>query len=373
LDAHAGLDLTGSILQIALIDLLLSGDNAVVIALACGQLPPAIRRPAIWLGTGGAVLLRVLLAFVATAALRAPLLKAAGALLLLLIALELAAGPRSPTAGRMADGRAGLWRAVLTILAADAIMSLDNVVAVAAAAHDQPLLLVFGLALSVPLLVFASFGVTRLLQDHPWLVMGGAALLGWVAGDTAVHDPLYARTLAEQSFGLVSLAPLLGALYVLVQGSRLRAARAAQAPAQPDHAGEIFPASAVPAAVLPAPVPSTAVLPTAALPDPVPPDPLPPDAVPTDAVPPDAAPADAALAGAAPSLTLASDAPASDALATEPVLSMTDEGLPAWRALLARASPMDLAVMAGVAVPLLAFVGMIFYLVGRAVFGGHAH
>jgi len=114
---------------------------------------------------------------------------------------------------------------MVLIVVADAVMSLDNVVAVAAAAQDNLLYLVLGLLISVPLLVFASLFVTRLLAHQPLLIDAGAALLGWIAGKTAVADPAVAGFLNTQSFGLVALAPVLGALYVVIQGRRLRAQR----------------------------------------------------------------------------------------------------------------------------------------------------
>jgi YjbE family integral membrane protein len=219
-------DVVGPILQICLIDLLLSGDNAILIAMACQHLPLDVRRKAVLLGTGVAVAFRVVLAFAATLALRAPYLKLIGAVLLLLIAIELLA---SDSADRKAastqDPAAGIWKAIVLIVVADAVMSLDNVVAVAAAAQDNLLYLFLGLLLSVPILVFSSLLITRLLDAHPAVIQAGAALLGWVAGKTAVSDPAIAAQLEAQSFGLVALAPVLGAAYVLLQGRILREQR----------------------------------------------------------------------------------------------------------------------------------------------------
>jgi len=221
-------DVIGPILQICLIDLLLSGDNAILIAMACQHLPQSVRQKAVYMGTGAAVAFRVLLTFVAMLALRAPYLKLLGAVLLLLIAIELLG---SDTSKRKAppehDPREGIWKAVVLIVVADAVMSLDNVVAVAAAAQDNLIFLFLGLLLSVPILVFSSLLITRLLDAHPVLIEAGAALLGWIAGKTAVSDPAVAATLDTQSFGLVALAPALGAAYVLLQGRLLRARRAA--------------------------------------------------------------------------------------------------------------------------------------------------
>lgn len=238
----------GAILQICLIDLLLSGDNAILIAMACRSLPVEVRRQAVGLGTGAAVAFRVLLTFAATLALRAPYLKLIGAVLLLLIAIELLAsdpGERKATPAGVAG--AGIWKAIVMIVVADAVMSLDNVVAVAAAAQDNFLYLLLGLLISVPVLVFSSLIVTRILDSHPWLVEAGAALLGWIAGRTAVADPAIAGTLDTQSFGLVALAPVLGAAYVLLQGRRLRVQRALAGGARAAAARAPLPSSAAPA------------------------------------------------------------------------------------------------------------------------------
>jgi len=223
------LDVIGPILQICLIDLLLSGDNAILIAMACQHLPEGVRQKAVLMGTGAAVLFRVLLTFAATLALRLPYLKLIGAVLLLLIAIELLG---SDTSKRKAapphDPSEGIWKAILLIVVADAVMSLDNVVAVAAAAQDNLLFLFLGLLLSVPILIFSSLLVVRLLDAHPILIEAGAGLLGWIAGKTAVSDPAIATTLDAQSFGLAAMAPVLGAAYVLLQGRLLRAQRTAQ-------------------------------------------------------------------------------------------------------------------------------------------------
>ncbi len=231
LELSTDLDTLGLIAQICLIDLLLSGDNAIVIALACRELPKDLRKRAIWLGTGVAVGLRVILTFAATLALRAPYLRLIGALLLLLIAIELLAGQTHGRgrSARPAGADAGIWRAVGLIVVADAIMSVDNVVAVAAAAQDSFLLLFLGLLVSVPILVFSSLLISRIMESQPVVVQGGGVLLGWIAGKTAVADPSIAGSLAGQSFGLFALAPVLGALYVWIQGGLLRDVRSGTA------------------------------------------------------------------------------------------------------------------------------------------------
>ena len=230
MDLASGTDWLWPLVQIVFIDLLLSGDNAIAIALACRDLPPAQRRHAMLLGTGGAVALRVLFATLASLLLRLSWLKIAGGVLLIAIGIELLAGPPAGKRPHEVAVSDRLSRAVLTILGADAVMSLDNAVGLAAVARDSVLLLVIGLLLSIPMLFFASSMIIRWLEREPLLVPAGAALLGWVAGSTLVADPVVAPFLDTQSFGLASLAPALCAVYVVVQGRILRERRAGPAP-----------------------------------------------------------------------------------------------------------------------------------------------
>jgi YjbE family integral membrane protein len=346
-------DVIGPVLQICLIDLLLSGDNAILIALACQRLPAELRRKAVLLGTGAAVLFRVLLTLVATLALRAPYLKLVGGVLLLLIAIELLAGSEGAQRPAAPGGpRTDIGRAVAMIVVADLVMSLDNVVAVAAAAQDNLLYLVFGLLLSVPILVFSSLLITRLLASQPLLVEGGAALLGWIAGKTLVADPAIAPALAAQSFGLVALAPLLGAAYVLVQGRLLREQRR--------HApGAALVERAAAPALPPPPAPAIARVPAAAVPVPVPvPEPLAaPAAAPAAPMPPvPAAPAPLdARRAAGPAAETAAPASA-DAAGAAPAQAGGK-----------RFSAMDYTIMAGVAVPALGLVATLIYIIGKAI------
>ena len=216
----------GSLLEICLIDLLLSGDNALVIALACRDLPRSMWRKVVWLGTACAVVLRIALTSVAALVLRVPFLKLIGAVLLVAIAIRLLAqDPRDHE--HEGAQRYDLWKALTTILVADTVMSLDNVLAVAAASRGSLTLLALGLALSVPILIFGSLMVIRLLDRYPLLILAGAGVLGWVAGDTAVSDPAIQPWIDSQSFGLAACAPLIGAVYVMVQGTLAR--RSAQA------------------------------------------------------------------------------------------------------------------------------------------------
>ncbi|GLK55333.1 YjbE family integral membrane protein [Methylopila capsulata] len=175
-----------SLLQIIWIDLLLSGDNAVVIALACRKLPADQRKLGILLGAGAAVALRIIFAFFITFLLGVPFLKVAGGLLLFWIAIKLATDEQEDHAD--VEASANLWGAVRTIAIADAVMSLDNVVAIAAAAKGHPELFIFGLLLTIPLIIAGSTLLSAILQKFPILVWIGAALLGWIAGEMILGD-----------------------------------------------------------------------------------------------------------------------------------------------------------------------------------------
>lgn len=168
------------------VNIILSGDNAVVIALAARSLPPAQQKRAVFWGAGAAIVLRVALGAFAAALLLLPGLKLVGGALLLWIGVKLLV----PESGDGHEIRAAdsLWIAVRTILVADVVMSLDNVVAVAAAAGGDIVLLAIGLALSIPLVVFGATFVMRLMERWPVIVTAGAGLLGFVAGEMAWED-----------------------------------------------------------------------------------------------------------------------------------------------------------------------------------------
>lgn len=183
-----------SVLQIVWIDLLLSGDNAVVIALACRALPPRQRRIGMLLGAGTAVALRIVFALAITWLLAVPLLRVVGGVLLVWIAVKLALGEDEDA--HTVDESTSLWRAVRTIAIADAVMSLDNVVAIAAAAKGHVELFVFGLLLSIPLIVMGATLISRLLQKYPAIVWAGAGLLGWIAGEMIATDPFVVERIA---------------------------------------------------------------------------------------------------------------------------------------------------------------------------------
>ena len=206
--------------QIIIIDILLGGDNAVVIALASRRLPQEQRRQAIFWGIFGAVALRVVLIFFALQLLRVPFLKLGGGLLLLWIGVKLLL-PQEEGAGRDIDASANLLGAIKTIIVADAVMSLDNVIAIAGAAKDRIGLVVFGLVVSVPIIVWGSKLVLTLMDRFPWVIMGGAALLGWIAGDMAVGDVVTKDWVAANAAWLKYGAPVIGAVGVVAVGKLL--------------------------------------------------------------------------------------------------------------------------------------------------------
>jgi YjbE family integral membrane protein len=174
--------------KIMWINILLSGDNALVIAMACRGLPPRQRFWGMVLGAGVAVLLRIIFTFIVVTLMALPYLKLVGGLALLVIAAKLLVPEHEDEEGSV-DAAAHLWAAVQIVAIADIVMSLDNVIAVAAAANGSVPLLVLGLAISVPLIVAGAALIMALLTRLPILVWAGAALLGWIAGDVMATDP----------------------------------------------------------------------------------------------------------------------------------------------------------------------------------------
>jgi YjbE family integral membrane protein len=213
-----------AVAQIILIDILLSGDNAVVIALACRNLPERQRRLGIIWGVGGAIALRVTLTFFAVSLLTLPWVKLVGAVLLLWIGVKLIA-PEDDADGHEIEAASNLFGAIRTVIIADFVMSLDNVLAVAAAARDSMFLLVFGLALSIPLMVWASRLILRLMDRYPAIILLGGALLGWIALSMAISDPLVKGILEPYKIWLGWTAPAFGALLVVAAGKIIVARR----------------------------------------------------------------------------------------------------------------------------------------------------
>jgi YjbE family integral membrane protein len=207
-----------AVVEIIWIDVLLSGDNAVVIALACRKLPKQQRLWGIVLGTIVAITLRVFFTGAVTTLMTVPYLKLVGGILLLWIAVKLLAPEENGRNGNI-EPVESLWHAVRIVAIADVVMSLDNVIAIAAAARGNYELLMFGLACSIPLIMAGAALVIALLERFPVAVWAGAALLGWIAGELIAKDPLVTSSLDPALAHKVHLAAaILGALFVVAVG-----------------------------------------------------------------------------------------------------------------------------------------------------------
>ena len=216
--------------QIIMIDILLGGDNAVVIALACRQLPLHLRLKGVLWGTAGAIVLRVILIAFALTLLQVPFLKLVGAALLLWIGVKLLQ-PQDESGHADIQASDKLWSAVKTVIIADLVMSIDNVIAIAGAAtgagsqHQLPLV-IFGLLVSVPIIIWGSQLVLKLMDRFPLIITVGGMLLGWIAGTMALSDPAVQNYLPQTlawryGFGLV------GAIGVWLVGAALKKHRQA--------------------------------------------------------------------------------------------------------------------------------------------------
>lgn len=208
-----------ALLQIIGINILLSGDNAVVIALAARNLPAKQQRIAVIGGTLGAVVMRIGFTVVVVYLMSIPYLKLVGSLLLFWIAVKLLI-PEEGNGGEEGKFKAGstITAAITTIMIADAVMSLDNVIGIAAAAKNDMALIVIGLAISIPLVVYGSTIVLKLMDRYPILITGGGALLGWVAGDIAVTDPAVEPYLASYPPVIHYAIAIAGAVFVVALG-----------------------------------------------------------------------------------------------------------------------------------------------------------
>ena len=229
-----------SLLQIMWINILLSGDNAVVIAMACRGLRPRQRLWGMILGAGVAVLLRIVFTVFVAALMLLPWLKIVGGLALFYIAAKLLVPEEADE--NETEATEHLWRAVKIVAIADIIMSLDNVIAIAAAAKGNMALLVIGLAVSIPLIVAGAAVIMALLDRFPILVWAGAALLGWIVGEVIATDPVIERYLeprlgAEGFHYVVLFAALLGAILVLIVGALWRRSKQTE-PVQKPRAAE---------------------------------------------------------------------------------------------------------------------------------------
>ena len=207
------------VFKIIMIDLLLSGDNAVVIALACRNLPAAQRRKGILYGVGGAIGLRIVLTFFAVNLLSLPYLKLVGAVLLIWIGIKLILPEETHGEGNI-KAEASLSGAIKTIIIADFVMSLDNVLGVAAVAKNNVWLLVFGLLISIPMIAWSSQMILKLIDRFSFIIYAGGALLGYVAGEMLVGEVLF-KPAVDALHALHWLVPVACALLVLTVGKWL--------------------------------------------------------------------------------------------------------------------------------------------------------
>jgi YjbE family integral membrane protein len=223
--------------QITLINIVLSGDNAVVIALAARSLPAHQQKKAVMWGAGAAVIMRIVLTIIAVELLKWPFLKIIGAVLLFWIAIKLLVPEDGDENVESSDN---LMKAIKTILIADLVMSLDNVIGVAAAAKGNTTLLIIGLAISIPLVIFGATLLMKVMERWPIIITIGAGLLGWVAGEMLVTDPFWAEAINKNFawlhahiFGFeFSWLQVIGAAFVVLFGKYLAGKHSAQAEAE---------------------------------------------------------------------------------------------------------------------------------------------
>jgi YjbE family integral membrane protein len=207
-----------AVVQIVWINILLSGDNAVVIALACRALPPRERLWGMVIGAGVASVLLIAFTAVFSVLLTLPYLRLLGGLALVWIAIKLLA-PQAHDEEDTPEAAEDLWRAVRIVVIADIVMSLDNVIAVAAVAKGQYILLIIGLSISIPVVIAGSALILWLMERFPILVWGGAAILGWVAGDIFAGDPIVQNLFGNISPQALELAAeVIGAVIVVASG-----------------------------------------------------------------------------------------------------------------------------------------------------------
>jgi YjbE family integral membrane protein len=230
-----GIELTpafwSGLAQIILVNIVLSGDNALVIALACRNLEKRHQKPAILIGSAGAIILRIIFVMIVDQLLKIGYLKLIGGLLLLWIGIKLVQGEEEGGDGVKAAG--SLWTAIRTIIIADAVMSLDNAIAIAAAAHGDTTLIILGLLISIPLIVFGATLIMLLLNRFPIIVIAGGALLGYIAGEVLATDPAYAERLAAALPNAKMVFEIGGAVITVVIGYFLQYRARQRAHAEP--------------------------------------------------------------------------------------------------------------------------------------------
>ena len=227
-----------ALVKIAVINVVLSGDNALVIALACRSLPPRDQKRAFIVGTAGIVVLMTALTSFAALLMTLPYIQIIGSLLLLWIGVKLLLPENDD--GNVKES-SNFIEAVKTIIIADIVMSLDNVLGMAGAAKGHLGMLFLGLLITMPLILFGSALLVKLMERFPSFVVIGAGLLGYVAGDMAVGDPAVKTYVDTHVHVLEQLAPIVGALFVVIAGKLLARrkngpAAAPMAPAEPSHA-----------------------------------------------------------------------------------------------------------------------------------------
>jgi YjbE family integral membrane protein len=231
-----GIELTpafwSGLAQIILVNILLSGDNALVIALACRNLQKKHQTPAILIGSAGAIVLRIIFVLVIDQIMKITYLKLVGGLLLLWIGIKLVQGEEDGD-GDGVKALGSLWGAIRTIIVADAVMSLDNAIAIAAAAHGDTVLIVLGLLISIPLIIFGATLIMLLLNRFPIIVIAGGALLGWISGDVIATDPAYADQLAAMLPHAHLIFQIGGAVITVVVGYFLQYRARQRAHAEP--------------------------------------------------------------------------------------------------------------------------------------------
>ncbi len=203
-------------LEIIFLNLLLSGDNAIVIAMASQNLPPKERKLALWWGAAAAIILRCLLAIAAVSLLQIPYLQAVGALLLIIIAVKLLLDSHTNDFAPAHKQPQTLKQAIISIIAADAIMSLDNVIAIAAAAGGDTVLIMLGIAVSIPIILWGSQLFTIMLKKFPWLAYAGAGLLAFTAGEMFISDKAVSSWQTIHQYSLHELIPLLAVPFVFI-------------------------------------------------------------------------------------------------------------------------------------------------------------
>ncbi|MDU4960606.1 MAG: TerC family protein [Sporomusaceae bacterium] len=211
-------DFLMALLSIVAIDLVLAGDNAVVIAMASRRLPLSQRNKAIYWGTFGAIFIRTLMTLAAVWLMKIPYLQAVGGLLLIPVAIKLL---KKDDAAEHIDASASFWGAIKTIIIADAIMGVDNVLAIAGASHGNMTLVIAGLAISIPIVIWGSKWISSLMVKYPALIYGGAAILAWTAGSMVMGDKIIGSYLRTAMAASSWLLPLLITFFVLAVGRQL--------------------------------------------------------------------------------------------------------------------------------------------------------